>query len=108
MPISARPVASFGPTTLSSVTRRSWSSRSVMPLGTGVDPALLDADEVRVERLVPLVQLDLHVRVRAFDVLLDARSVGGAGLGAGDQRHELAVVVDERVEERDDRVDRGL
>src|SRR4051812_44260386 len=105
MPISARPVASFGPTGLSSVTCRSARSCSVMPPGTAVGPALLDADEVGVERLIPFVDLELDVRVRASDVLLDTRGVGGARGGAGDQRDQLRVVVDERIEERDHRVD---
>src|SRR3954449_7932774 len=105
MPISARPVASLGPTGFSSVTCRSARSCSVMPPGTAVGPALLDADEVGVQRLTPFVDLELDVRVRPLDVLLDARGVGETRVGAGDQGDQLRFVVDQRIDEGDHGVD---
>ncbi len=59
IPISASPVASFGPTAFSSSTRWPASSYRVSPATNALFS--FDADEERVERLVTLVDLDLDV-----------------------------------------------
>ena len=57
---------------------------------------LLHADEVGVQRLAAVVELDLEVRERDFDVLADALGVLGRGVAADEHGDDLAVVVDER------------
>src|SRR5438874_7570854 len=104
--MSASPAASFGPTLLSSVTRRAASSRSVS--GSVAAGGLLDADEVGVERLVAFMDLDLDVGVRELHVLRDARRLVGIGLGTHDQRDELRVAFQQRVEQRDGSITRRL
>ena len=73
MPISAKPVSSFGPTALSSATPCAASSRRVSPSVTARE--LFDADEVRVERLATGLELELDVGVREPEVLRDPRRV---------------------------------
>src|SRR5690242_13681320 len=106
MPISASPDRSLSPTALSSVTRCAASSRSVRPPRSrtwcsATPVGLLDADEVRVEGLVTVVELDLDVGMVLGDVLADARGVVGVGVGADDDRDQLRLLVDEHVDQRD-------
>ena len=87
------------PTALSSVTRLAASSRSVRPAAIRPSRGLLDADEVRVQRLVALVHLDLDVGVRRADDARETRGVASASASAPSEHgHELAVVVDELVD----------
>src|SRR3954454_2312835 len=99
MPISARPACSLSPTALRAVTGRGASSRSVRGPGSrrGATGALLDAEEVRVERLVATVHLDLDVRVHVGEMLGEAGGVVVVGLGAQDDRDQFGVVVDQHV-----------
>src|SRR3954470_20148395 len=108
MPISASPARSLSPTALSSGTRCEASSRSVRPPFAATRDGLLDADEVRVEGLVTVMELDLDVGVRLGDVLADTRGVGGVGLGADDDRDQLRVAVEEHVDQCDGRIARRL
>src|SRR5262249_39683946 len=107
MPIDARRGASFGPTSRSSATDRSPRSRRVRPSAARAVTALLDADEIRVERLTALVDLHLHVRMLQREMLLEVTGVGLPGVGPDEDGHDLVVAVDDRVAQRRRGLTRG-
>ena len=76
------------------------------PVGTRSPRGLLDADEVRVQRLAAVVELDLDVREPELDVLADALRLGRRRVAADEHRDDLAVVVDRSPSSSHDRVGR--
>src|SRR5688572_2992380 len=79
-----------------SVSGASCSSRNV----SGAD-VLLHSHEERVQRLVALVDLDLDLRMGIGEVRLEPGAVGATGIGADQDRHELAVEVEELLDQPD-------
>ena len=60
---------------------------------------LLDAEEERVQRLAAVVDLDLDTRAVRLHPRLDRGERAVVGVDAADDRHQLAVVTDEAVEQ---------
>jgi len=81
----------LGPTLASSRTGSCASSRKEM--------GLLNPDKIRVEGLAAVVELDLDVREPEFDVLADAIRLVRGCVTPDEHGHDLAVVVDELLEQ---------
>src|SRR3954470_21442814 len=97
--MSASRDSSAGPTPFnrsSGMSRRAASVSGGSPVGTG---ASLHAHEVGIQRLAAVVELDLEVREGVLDVLADALGVLRGRVAADEHGDDLAVVVDEHVEE---------
>src|SRR3954452_4304811 len=91
MPMSASRGSSFGPTLVSSRTGRSASSRR--------ERGLLNPHKIGVQRLAAVVELDFDVRKVELDVLAYAVGLVRGRVGPDEHGDDLAVVVDELLEQ---------
>src|ERR1700724_3161866 len=91
MPMSARRGSSLGPTLDSSGAGRPARSRNEM--------GLLNPDKVWVEGLAAVVELDLDVREPELDVLANAIGLVRGRVAPDEHGHDLAVLVDELLEQ---------
>src|SRR3954463_8696192 len=105
--MSASRDSSAGPTPFnrsSGMSRISARVSGGSPVGTG---ASLHAHEVGIQRLAAVVELDFQVRERVFDVFANALGVLGRGVAPDEHGDDLAVVVDEHVEQFADGIGGG-